>query len=142
MPKQGLVDYSISSDEGSDEDTIAEKAVNLEEITVKDVPLHSTPIDNLASALDNVLPFLDNTNMDEETRNKSVKLDLVLEETIVEKRGNQIYKSCCVCQKMMNKKSMKDHMRRAHNMGSPAKRKGPGELVAPLPKRLRTRNGM
>ena len=81
------MDYSISSDEGSDEDTIAEKAVNLEEITVKDVPLHSTPIDNLASALDNVLPFLENTNMDEETRNKSVKLDLVLEETIVKKKG-------------------------------------------------------
>ena len=27
MPKQGLVDYSISSDEGSDEDSITEKAL-------------------------------------------------------------------------------------------------------------------
>ena len=32
-------------------------------------------------------------------------------------------------------------MRCAHNIGSPAKRKGPEEFVAPLPQRLRTRKG-
>ena len=54
MSKQGLVDYSISSDEGSDEDSMTEKAVNLEDTTIENVPLHSTPIENWASALDNV----------------------------------------------------------------------------------------
>ena len=142
MPKQGLVDYSMSSDEGSDEDSITEKSVNVEDTTIENVPLHSTPIENLASALDNVQPFLDNTKFEEEPKNKSVKLNLVLEETIVQIRGKQIYKSCFVCQQMVNTKSMKNHMRRAHNIGSPAKRKGPEEFVAPLPKRLRTRNGI
>ena len=61
MPNQGLVDYSISSDEGSDEDGITEKAVHLEDSTIENVSLHSTPIKNLASALDNVLPFLEKT---------------------------------------------------------------------------------
>ena len=58
-----------------------------------------------------------------------MKLDLVREETIVQIMGNQIYKSCFVCQKMVNKKSMKNHMRSAHNIGSPAKRKGQEEFV-------------
>ena len=78
--------------------------------------------------------------LEEEPKDKTLKLNLVLEETIVQKRGTQIYKSCCVCQKMMNTKSMKEHMRRTHSLGSPAKRKGHGEFVAPISKRLRTRN--
>ena len=88
------------------------------EETLINIQLHSTPIESLAHALELVLPAEEEpeTTLNPETttpesteepaienetttlKYKSVRLDLVLEETLIEIRGNQIYKSCCVCQ--------------------------------------------
>ena len=114
----------------------------------ENIQLHSMPVESMAHALKQVVteeeepeptipaqeqPALKNVMTTHE--DTSVNLELVLKETTIEKRGNQKYKSCSVCHKMLKDKSMKDHMRRMHKVGLPTKRKEGQDFVAPLHKR-------
>ena len=116
----------------------------LEETLIdKNIQLHSMPVESMAHALKQVVteeeepeptipaqeqPALKNVMTTHE--DTPVNLELVLEEMIIEIRGNQKYKSYSVCHKMLIKKSMKGHVRRVHKVGLPTKRKEGQDFAA------------
>ena len=57
-----------------------------------------------------------------ENENES-NIQQTIVETVIEQRGKEIYKSCSICRKMLNRKSMNLHMRKIHNISVAVKRK-------------------